>query len=370
MTIQPITSFDTIARRVLYGLTFMYSVFAPVESERADARSQKKLHGLMGRMIDKLYENPKLLGLPMDADKAYEWRAINSSDPGLDKAYKAIFKRLYDFYQFLYITSLRGELHAQGLFVSGAILKESKTGYRPPYQALLAEVGITVEKGKTGVTLLAESDIVQGFRLLAEKVPVDVNPWTPYALMNFACCSFTGDFSCLLARMDSVRNLNGLLLNVQDKCLQSGYEKGFQCGFGPSGFDFSVTFRRGAGGFVFGYYPRKAWQFAFGSMNGIGLKAMLEDFENLDQALQTYLMGVCKTCDGCFFCAKGGRNRIFAVKVKHGGRDYTLCPDTYARQNWATLTPDLAAALFTYHAAQETYGSDWKRKGDGYFAEL
>ena len=32
MTVEPLTSFDTIARRVLYGLKFMYSEFAPVES--------------------------------------------------------------------------------------------------------------------------------------------------------------------------------------------------------------------------------------------------------------------------------------------------------------------------------------------------
>ena len=113
---------------------------------------------------------------------------------------------------------------------------------------------------------------------------------------------------------------------------------------------------------MIGYNPRKNWQFFFGSQNSIGVKAMLEDFENLNERLQRYLLSVCKTCNGCLACTKGGRNGIYAVKVKRDEREYSLCPDNYARHNWASIDQDLATALFGYHAAQEAYGSDWKRK--------
>jgi hypothetical protein len=340
----------------------MYSEFVPVESEKADEQGQKKLHRLMGTMIDRLYETPELLNLSGSADGAYEWSAVNNSNPELDKGYKSIFKCLSDFYKFLYISFLRGEINSNHLSVSNTVLKENKTGCKPPYKTLLKEIGIDIEKGKTETIATAENDILQSLRLLAEKVPVNVNPWTPYALINFACCSFTGDFNFLLTRVDHVAGLNGLLLEIQDKCLERGYEKSIKCSFGASGFGFSITFQNKVGGFIIEYNPYKCWKFSFGSMNSIGVKAMLEDFENLDNDLRKFFITVCKTCNSCLFCAKGGRNKIFAVKVKHEGKEYTLCPDNYSRHNWETMNRDLAAVLFKYHAAQEVYGSDWKKK--------
>ena len=58
----------------------------------------------------------------------------------------------------------------------------------------------------------------------------------------------------------------------------------------------------------------------------------------------------------------GGRNNKLAVKVRHDGKDYNLCPDHYSRHNWETLNPDLVAVLFKYHAAQEIYGSEKNKK--------
>jgi len=362
VTIEPITAFDTISQRIIYGLKFMYSEFAPVESEKADEQGQKKLHWLMGQMIDKLYETPKLLNLADNADEAYEWSAINNSNPELDKVYKSIFKCLFDFYKFLYISSLLGETNGNDFSISNTVLKEHKTSYMLQYNTLLKEIGINIEKGRTEINIVAENDIIQSLRLLAERIPVNINPWTPYAIINFACCSFTGDFNFLLTRVDHVSALNGLLLEIQNNCLEKGYEQNIKCSFGTSGFDFRITFRNKVGGFVIGYNPRKYWQFFFGSLNSIGVKAMLEDFENLDNDLQKYFVSVCKTCTGCLCCTKSGRNKILAVKVKYDGKAYNLCPDNYSRHNWETLNHELAAVLFKYHAAQEIYGSDWKKE--------
>jgi hypothetical protein len=340
----------------------MYSEFVPIESEKADEQGQQKLHRLMGQMIDRLYKAPELLNLAGDADEAYEWYAINNTNPELDKVYKSIFKCLFDFYKFLYISFLLGEINDNHLSISNSVLRENKVRYMPQYRNLLEDIGINIENGRTEIIFTAENDIIQSFRLLAEKTPVNSNPWTPYALINFACCSFTGDFNFLLTRVDRIRGLNGLLQEIESNCLENGYEKNINCSFGASGFDFGITFRNRVGGFVIGYNPRKYWQFFFGSLNSIGVKFMLEDFENLDKDLQKHLIGVCKTCNGCLGCTKGGRNRIFAVKVEHDGKEYNLCPDNYSRHNWETIDEDLAAALFKYHAAQEVYGSDWKKK--------
>lgn len=362
MTINPIKDFKIISQRIIYGLNFMYSEFVPIESEKANEQSQLKLHKLMGQMIDKLYNTPEFLNLADNEDEAYEWYTTNNTKPELDKVYKLIFKNLFDFYKFLYISFLQGITKENCLSIDNKILSKNQASYKPLYKTFLNEIGIDIEKGKVEIMFTAEYDIIQSLRLLAERIPVNINPWTPYAIINFACCSFTGDFSYLLTRVDSVVGLNSLLLEVQSKCLENGYEQNIKCSFGASGFDFSITFRNRVGGFVIGYNPRKYWQFYFGSLNSIGVKAMLEDFENLDNDLQKYFINVCKTCNGCLGCTKGGKNKIFAIKVKHDGIEYNFCNDNYARYNWETINRDLATVLFKYHAAQEIYGTDWKKK--------
>lgn len=362
MTINPIKEFKIISQRIIYGLNFMYSEFVPIESEKANEQSQRKLHKLMGQMIDKLYDAPEFLNLAEKEDEAYEWYTTNNINPELDKVYKLIFKNLFDFYKFLYISFLQGKAKGNCLSIDTRILSKNQASYKPLYKTFLNEIGIDIEKGKVEIMFTAEYDIIQSLRLLAERIPVNINPWTPYAIINFACCSFTGDFSYLLTRVDNVAGLNGLLLEIQSKCLENGYEQNIKCCFGASGFDFSITFCNRVGGFVIGYNPRKYWQFYFGSLNSIGVKAMLEDFENLDNDLQKYFINVCKTCNGCLGCTKGGKNKIFAVKVKYDGKEYNFCNDNYARHNWETINRDLASVLFKYHAAQEIYGTGWKKK--------
>ncbi len=93
----------------------------------------------------------------------------------------------------------------------------------------LNEVGIDIEKSNEEIVFTAEYDIIQSLRLLAERIPVNINPWTPYAINNFACYSFTGDFSYLLPRVDHIAGLNGLLLEIQSNCLENSYEQNIKC---------------------------------------------------------------------------------------------------------------------------------------------
>lgn len=362
MKIKQTKSFNTISERIIYGLNFIYSEFVPIKSEKVDEKSQRKVHKLMGQMIDKLYVAPEFLNLAVNTDETYEWYALNNSNLELDKVYKSIFKGLYDFYKYLYISFLHGESKENCLSITNKTLSKNKASYKPLYKTFLNEIGIDIKKGKVETMFTAESDTLKGLKLLAEKTPVNINRWTPYVLLNFACCSFTGDFSFLLTRVDSVVGLDGLLLEIEDNYMTSGYEKSIKCSFGASGFAFSISFQNKVGGFIIGYNPRKYWQFYFGSMNSIGVKAMLEDFENLDYDLQKHLINVCKTCNGCLGCTKGGRNKILAVKVKHDSKEYNLCNDNYARHNWETINSDLALQLFKYHTEQENYGTNWKKK--------
>lgn len=350
-------TFSSLAQRILFGFNFIFSDFAPIKSELADEDSQRKLHTMMGQMLERLYDDPSLINIPICADKAYDWYALNNSDKELDAVYKDIFKIIYEFYKYLYIAFLYGEIENDHLTIVNRTMSINKASYKSVYQSFLQEFGIQVNKGRTETVITADRDILQAWKLLAEAVPVDVNPWTPYALYSFVSCSFTNDYEYLIGRIDNAVDLNGLFIELAKNCTDKGYVKKFQCGFGSSCFDFNIRFEDKVGGFVVGYNPRKYWQFFFGCTNSIGVKAMLENFETLKPEVQKYLIDICKPCQGCLSCTKGGKNKIFAAKVQYEGNEYVLCNDNYSLHDWETINRELVSVLFMYHEAQAIYGS-------------
>ena len=352
MTIKKTKSFPTIPQRILYGLKFLYPDHPPDNSE--------KLHTLMAQIINKLYETPNFLNLNEHPDEAYEWFEVNNKKPELDKIYQSIFKSLFEFYKFLYMAALHGEINNGTLKISNVILKENKTSYKPIYNNLLNELGVSISKEKAELKITADTDILQDLKLLAKKVPVNIFPWMPYNLMGFILCSFTNDFNYVLARIDEANDLNGVLFELQKRCLENGYEQSIRSDIGASGYDFTITFKNKIGGFCLGYRPRKYQQFFFGTLNGIGEKAMLEDFENLDKDLQKHFISICKPCNDCLICTKGGKNKIFTININYDGKDYKLCP-SFPCHEWETIDHELMDVLFKYHDLQEKYGTDWKK---------
>lgn len=361
MIIKQISSFDTISKRVIYGLNLIYSEFELIESKNVSEQNQKKLHDLMGLMIDRLYENPEILNLTAHKDEAYQSYEINNMKPELDKIFQSIFKELYEFYKFLYVTALHGEINLNCMTISSEDLKKNKTAYKSQYKTLLNEVGIEVIKDKTDVSVSADNGLLQSLKLLAEKVPVNINKWTPYVLANFACCSFTNNFNYLLSRTDRVCGLNGLLLQLQKRCLEEGYVPSVECSITATSLGYNIIFRNKIGGFLFCFLVRKYQQFSFGTLNGIGEKAMIEDFENLGTDLQAHFISICRVCTHCLACTKGGKNKVFAINVVYGGKEYNLCP-SFPQHSWDTIDNRLTDVLFKYHAAQNQYGIDRKMK--------
>ena len=342
MNIKSEITFDTVACRIVYGLKLICPDNAlPV----------------FRQLIDKLYEQPALLGLSEHVDEAWEWHMVNNTNPELDKVYQSVYKTLYEFYKFLYFSALHGEISGDYLQISIAKLKEYKSAFKPQYQALLSEVGIEAAKDKTDVTVTADNELLKSLNLLAQRVPTNVNKWTPFVLANFVCCSFDGDFSYLIERTDALCGLDGLLFELRDRCLAEGYEQEFGVGVSSTSIDYNIIFKNKIGGFGIGYRSRKYQQFFFGTINGIGEKAMLEDFENLDGDLKEHFIGICRTCNSCMGCTKSGKNKAFTVCVTYGGKEYSLCPQ-FPRHGWDTLDRELIDVLFKYHVAQEKYGID------------
>jgi hypothetical protein len=347
MDISRKKEFDSITQRVLYGFKFIYSDFSPVDSDIATYQEQEKLHELMGQIINKLYETPALLGLPENPDKAYEWYMVSNQKPDLSTIYLSIYKTLYEFYKFVYIAALHGEMNGDSLSISNETLKANKTGYKPIYNKLLNEVGMEIVKDKSGVSIHTDKNKLAALTLLAVKVPTNINKWTSYELADFVRCSFNGDKDYLLKRTENVNGLNGLLIGLKNKCLEKGYKQEINLHFASTDLSFTIYFKNEVGGFQIEYNPRKYWQFSFGTINGIGEKAMLEGFDNLGDDMRQHFINICRPCSGCLVCTKNGKNKIFTVRVNYAGKDYSLCP-SFPCHAWETFDCGLMDNLFKF----------------------
>lgn len=356
MIIERKKEFSSVTQRVLYGFKFVYSGFVPVISDHTNENCQRKLHELMGQMIDRLYDTPDLLNLPNHPDEAYEWDISSNQKPALSAAYLLIYKTLYEFYKFLYISALYGEMDGGRLSIGNAVLKEHKAEYKACYSKLLGEVAIETVKDKNNTVFNMNEDLLKALRLLAEKIPVSSDPYYPYALVDFVRCSFGGDNDYLLTRFDSVNKMDGLLLELKNQCLKRGYEQELRFMFTGTDLTCEVQFKSEVGGFQIGYNSRKYRQFYFGTLNGIGEKAMLENFDNLDDDMKQHFINICKPCNGCLICTKNGKNKAFTVNVNFNVKDYKLCP-SFPRHSWETYNVELIDVLFKYHDLQLKYQS-------------
>ncbi|MHB1484883.1 MAG: hypothetical protein ACYCYI_09490 [Saccharofermentanales bacterium] len=365
MEIIKIKDFDNISQRVLWGFNFIYSEFAPIQSDMVSIESQKSLHKMMSRMIDSLYENPSLLELPTDKDQSYEWYVCNNQIPELDKTFQDIFKKLNSFYRFLYTTALYGTITVDSLQVQKSLLKDQKINYKPCYSKFLNDFGIIVTSEKDAISLKSNdnSEMFKALKLLANTTNAGapqsdrfVYMSAQYSLFNFSRCSFDGKTEYLLDRIDRLYDFNGLLRNLKDECLKRKYRAQMHLDFGPTNFSFSLEFRNTIGGFLIVYSPRKYQKFGFGTLNGIGEKAMLEDFTKIDRDMQEHLLSICRPCSNCLGCTKGGKSKVYTVNVEFDGKPFQLCPQ-FPQHSWADFDCKMIDILFKYHDLQEVYAA-------------
>lgn len=337
-------SFPTITHRVLWGLHFVLSD----KGCRAD-ESKQAAHDFLQKIIDLLGENPALLSLPEDEDQSYPWLICNNQLPELNAVYLDIFSKLNNFYQFLYVAFAVGAGDNGTLTVAKAALKAQKAAYKDFYDKLLAKAGITASADKTAVTLRCENvELAKGLQALAGG--------EGSTLSAFIRCAFAPDDGEMLSRVEELYGYQGLLTAFVEKLNSLGYSGGFNDSFGRTAHCFSYKYCLPGTdvGFKIEYNARKTQQFAFGTLSGVGEKKMLEDFDNLPQAVQKHFIDICRPCSRCGGCTKGGKNKYFTVDVRYEGNVYSLCPQ-FPCHEWASFTPELADTLLVYLETQRKY---------------
>ncbi len=217
---------------------------------------------------------------------------------------------MFEFYRYLYITAAFGELSDKSIYISKDLLRSKKTAYKPKFAKLLNEVGIIVTADKFSVTLTYENaDLFVAIKMLAlqyydeSRYSAEIYPESVINLQTdlfcFAVCCFDNNREYLLKRFDDMYNLNGLLLKLKETCEQKGYVFDTVVKLSETDFSISCKLNTGVGGFGISYNPRKESKVGFGTQNGIGEKAMIEDFDNLSEIMKEHFIDICKQCTDC-----------------------------------------------------------------------
>lgn len=367
---QNIQTFESISKRVLFAFRLSFSEFSPAESETVSPESQRMLYDILNDIQNNLYNNPYLLALPADPDDSYPWYLCNNQRPELSAVYTTVFKTLYDFYLFLYTMSRDGELSENNISITKQQLKAKKASYKNTYEDVLNTVGIDVTVSKEGVTLshMNGNDVFAAFKLLGNRCSRTLfeipEAWRDSAslqsnLFFFAACCYKCEALYILNRIDELYGMNGLLLRLKASCEEEGYTFAIRTVIAQNEIGMSIDMKYGIGGFQIVYNARKTQKVGFGTLNGIGEKAMLEDFNNLDHDMQDHFISICRSCNGCLGCTKGGKNKLFTVKVVYKGENYNLCP-MFPNHTWETMDEALVDRLMKYHELQLKYTKNGK----------
>ncbi len=339
MTVSLPAHFESIAQRAVYGLRAALTPVGGTDAQRA-------LHTKLEALLDALYAEPSLAGLPVAPDEAYDWYVCNNQRPELNKLYFDVYAKLNGFYRFLYAAAQAGEPDGGALRIPKTVLKDRKAAYKPAYAPALAQAGIPVSANRESVTLaFGTAEVAAAFRELGER-----------SLFDFARCSFDGGFSDLPPRIDAICGLDGLLPELDARLRAEGCRVELRACFSGTAIGYDIVYLTSEQntGFKITFNNRKKELWRFGLLSGVGEKAMLEDFERLDPALQALFLRICRPCSGCGGCTKSGKNARFTVTVQANGTSHALCPQ-FPQHEWQKPDRALADTLCLYLRTQLRY---------------
>lgn len=367
------TEFDTIAERILYGLVFSYSDYEPSKSSVIESTYQFEWYNIMRNILLKVYGNPSLMNLPMDKDDYFRLHQCNNEKPELIKIYKKAMKIISNYYKFLYYTGLYGKIENDTLIIDREVFKKYKTTIKEPFLKLLKDEGINYNKSKNNISFNStkNSEVLKAWKLLSETVSSFNKTEIEYnnnnkreldlRLIKFACCVFSNNLSYWIRRVEKLNELTpGFFEKYENILLEKGYCKQLEVEFNHNSLCIAYIIKGEVSGFSVSYHFHRVEQFYFSVLNCIGVKAILENFEQLDDNVKDYLMMSCRRCFECNRCTKGGKNKRLTVSVVKNEKKVALCPD-FPKREWTRINETDMNTIIDYIDLQSKYGTQWKK---------
>ena len=353
---QSILTFDNLACRILYRYEFTQADFRPIETLEASHEAQRAFHDLCTSIIRAIAADPTLLDVPTDhPDATMPIHHTLNMYPDIYEVRNKAQGAFTALANLMYLVGLKGELNGGRLSVSVAELKKMTRKSIAMYTDLFALVGDGVIFGCVGGT--AYFECAANPELLAA--------WQMYATKCYSAKNFLlGHYNC--TGEDLLRRISELLgddlepvffANVRQMYLAKGYREQFI----SDDYRAQYMLKKDISGCTIEFSVLSV-TVRFLNINCIGIKAILEHFDELSDGLKSEFLTQCKKCNDCLGCTKGGKNKQFTVEVTAlDGEIVRLCPE-FVQMEWynADMTIERAELLLELNELQAKYGKPKK----------
>ena len=323
--------FDSIAQRLAYSYMALYSKFVPADIKEVTVEAQKQTHDFLGGVLCKIYENPAIIGLPLDKDDCFDGEMFKDK-PELTKKMKSLEKKFLGFFDFIYEFGVAGELRENKLYIANTKMKPQKSKL-----ALLEQIGLKSEIIADGVIIYSDEypELCSGLKCLSaicELADGDMpNRITKQSTSRemFMRCLFDFNNVSLDRLYGDFEQSGPYLKELEDYFISKGY--GYH---NYSGLHKAYPNKQ-SGSFKVGFGWKSKNQLGYG-IDAPSVRVLIEHFNEMDDELKDFVFSRTNICNNCGYCAQIGKKEIVAVKLTHNGETLIKCP-YYPGFGWGSL---------------------------------
>jgi len=357
-------SFDNLAQRVLYRYAFSFADFVPIESYTVSIEAQRSFYDFCASVVRGIADDPTLLGV--STEHPDEWLGAHeclNMRPGLQKVRNECLKAFNGIAGLLFAAGFCGELQNGQLVVRRSDLPKLTGKSLAIYLKLVAQYGLLSESQKDYLLFAypKSPDALTAWKLLAETTLGSDNPnnnkdelWPRFILWFH-----NNDGTFFLNRIQKLLGLDDDFFEyISNKYLSSDYSAKLVV----DQYRTSCVFIKNVGGLSIEYATLSP-TVRFVNYTCIGIKAVLEHADEMDDDIKPQLIKFCNPCNNCMGCTKGGKNKLFAVSVHFKDKEHRLCPQ-FVQMAWYNndISREKIDFMLALNELQERYGKNWRKK--------
>ena len=335
--------FNSIAQRLVYSYIASYSKFTPVNLNEASVESQKQTHIFLFETLTKIYDNPVIIGLPLDEDDCFDGEMYKDK-PDLYLTMKKTEKSFLGFFNLLFQLGIYGEVLNNKLIVPKAQKSLAKNKL-----ILLENIGLKYDITSDGVLLYSDKypDFIPSFKYLCMAVNFVDGKDIAKAVIGqgrarllFMRCIFDINTISFDKLYGDLEQSGSYLKELEETLLTRGFKNIFyDASFSlhkeyPNKQDGSLTV-------IFNWNRKNQLVYDVDIPN---LKIILEHFDEFDNELQEVIFNRTNNCSLCGYCTKTGKKEIVAVPIEKNGVTINKCP-YYPYFKWRQLNESAVTVI-------------------------
>lgn len=324
--------FETLGHRIIFAYLVTMPGFVPITSLPVTLESQEAMHQFLENSIQKIFEQPMLVGIDTIPDEYYQNNEFLNEKPKLFQRMMAIEYKLVHFYHRLIRIGKEGLVDSSQMVVPKTNLKLSSKTWKN-----LENFGMILKESSQNWSLTCTNypALFPAWKYLAS-LHVDGERNKMIHLLH----SLYPGKEYTIAQMYGRAFSNPQLLEEMENFFR-------ECGYKRRTDNLEITWIK--------EYPKKekgqftlSYNFSYQTPFRIEFKVpyfrrILNQFDSLDTEVKDLVFSRLRTCNACFYCVqykKSGNKKLINQNLEFKGEKKTICP-LFPSFSWTNLTPEM-----------------------------